>query len=815
VQGQNNAAKPKLIIKRNSEEDHNLSKKLVGQRVKRIEDPLLLAGSGRYLDDISSPQMVYAEFVRSLYPHARILNIDFSAIDGTPGLLGCFTEKDFAESVNPFYIPKEHEAPIPRILPLATGKVRWVGEPVAMIVATEKYLAEDLASLVNVEYEPLETNVDPEKALEPGAPKVYDDWESNLLKHAVIKGGNVEQAFADADITIKEKIKTHRHTAAPIENRGVIAQFDSLTGRLEVWSQVQFPHVGRTLFSEILKMPEEKIRFRMPLVGGSFGLKGHIFPEDVAVCAAARLLPGKQIKWIEKRTEDISFSIHEREQIHEIEVAVKRDGTILGVKDKMIADMGAYGASPWGGLTFTMITGAFLPGPYHFKNYHFDHVAVLTNKTPMGSIRGPGMFSANFVMERAIDLLARKLGMDPFEVRMKNLITDSEFPYTSVTNLVYDKCSLVESMKLGAKLIGYEKLCKEHEELRKKRIYRGIGIASLIEIGGIGSAILGPAGSVTLGYEVATIRVEPDGSVKVLTGLAPHGQSTETTLAQAVADELQVPFEKIQVIWGDTDVVPYGMGSWGSRGAPLGTSAAILSAEKVRKKAIKIAAGMIEAREEDMQLFEDGTYSVKGAPAELRKGKNAKGMTLGQIAQVALRRPDKLPKGIAPGLEETTFYEPEVPATWSNATAFCEVELDRETGKFRILRFLVVEDCGKMINPNVVDGQVQGGIVEGLGGAIFEEVSYSPDGQVHGGNFMDYLLPSALESPNVEVHHIETLSEQNPSKTKGLGEGGTIVAPAAVANAIDDALFYSGGGKITEIPLKPEYVLRTIKKGSD
>ncbi len=568
--------------------------------------------------------------------------------------------------------------------------------------------------------------------------------------------------------------------------------------------------MGRTLFADILKMPEDKVHFRMPDVGGAFGLKAHIFPEDVSVCAAARLLPGRHVKWVEKRTEDISFAVHEREQIHDIHVAAKKDGTILGVKDRMIADMGAYAASPWGGITFTMITGLFLPGPYRFKNYYFEHIAVLTNKTPMGSVRGPGMFSANFVMERMIDILAHKLDLDPYEVRMRNIIRDEEFPFTTATSLIYDKCSLTESLRSGAFAINYHELRKEHEELRKKGIFRGIGIASLIEIGGIGSKILGPSGSVTLGYEVATIRVEPDGSIKVFTGLAPHGQSSETTLAQAVADELKVPFEKIQVIWGDTDVVPYGMGTWGSRGAPLGTSAAILAAVKVREKAMKIAASMIEARAEDIQLFEDGTYSVKGAPLELRKSKS---VSLGDVAKVALRRPDKLPSGVEPGLEFTSFYEPDVPATWSNAMTFCEVELDRDSGKFKILKFHVVEDCGKMINPMVVDGQVHGGIVEGLGGAIFEEINYTEDGQINGGNFLDYLLPTAVESPNIEVSHIETFSEQNPSQTKGLGEGGTVVAPAAVANAVDDALTNLGGAAITDIPLKPEYILRKINHG--
>jgi len=432
----------------------------------------------------------------------------------------------------------------------------------------------------------------------------------------------------------------------------------------------------------------------------------------------------------------------------------------------------------------------------------------------MGSVRGPGMFSANFVMERAIDLLARKLNLDPFEIRLKNLIRDDEFPFKTASGLEYDKCSLTESLKRGAQYFDYEQLRKEHDDLRKRGIYRGLGIASLIEIGGIGDAILGPAGSVTLGFEVATVRIEPDASVKLITGLAPHGQGSETTLAQAVSDELKIPIEKIQVIWGDTDVTPYGQGSWGSRGAPLGTSAAMLAAAKVRKKAMKIAAGLIEAREEDIQMFDDGSFSVKGTPLQLRKGtseQKGKSVSLLEIAQLALRRPDKLPKGVEPGLEATTFFEPETPATWSNAMTFCEVELDRDTGKFKILRFLVVVDCGKMINPMIVDGQVHGGIVEGLGGAIFEEIAYSDEGQILGGNFLDYLLPSAVETPDIDVEHIETFSEQNPSGSKGLGEGGTIVAPAAVANAVDDALFHlAGAGTITQIPLKPEYVLKSI-----
>jgi carbon-monoxide dehydrogenase large subunit len=783
--------------------------KLMGQSVKRVEDPRLLAGRGKYIDDIEPPDVVYAEFVRSTYAHARIKKIDTSQLEGKDGFVACFTAKDFDGQVSQLPIPEEHKAPIPPIWPLAKGKVRWVGEPIALVIATERYLAEDFVSFVEVEYDPLPVLVDPEKALDSTAPKLYEDYQSNLLKHAEIKGGDVEKAFREADVIIKERIKTHRHTAAPIENRGIIARFDSLSGKLDVTSQIQFPHVGRTLFAKILGMREDKVHFRMPDVGGAFGLKGHVFPEDVSICVASKLIPDTSIKWIEKRTEDISFSVQEREQIHYIEVAAKSDGTILGVRDKMIADMGAYGASPWGGLTFTMITGGFLPGPYRFKNYHFEHIAVLTNKTPMGSVRGPGMFSANFVMERAIDLLAHKLGLDPYEVRMRNLIRPDEFPFTTASDLIYDRCSLIESLKLGSELVRYHELRKQHEELRKKGVYRGIGMATLIEIGGIGSKILGPAGSVTLGYEVATVRVEPDGSIKVYTGLAPHGQSSETTLAQAVADEFAIPLDKVSVIYGDTDEAPYGMGTWGSRGAPLGTSAVMLAAGRAKEKAMTIAAGLLEANPKDIQIFSDGRFSVKGLPPAIRAQKS---FSLSEIAAIALRRPDKLPKGIEPGLEATSFFEPETPATWSNAMTFCEVELDLDSGKFKILQFLVVEDCGKMINPMVIDGQVHGGIVEGLGGAIFEEIAYTNDGQINGGNLLDYLLPSAVEIPNIEVSHIETLSEQNPSQSKGLGEGGTIVAPAAVANAIEDALIPLGK-KITEIPLKPETILKVIREG--
>jgi carbon-monoxide dehydrogenase large subunit len=623
-----------------------------------------------------------------------------------------------------------------------------------------------------------------------------------------IKHGNVEQCNSQADFVIREKIRISSRTSAPIENRGIIAEYDAISGRLDIRSEFQFPHVGRTLYSNILQIPEDKIHVKIGDAGGAFGLKGHVFPDEVAVCAAARLLPGHAIKWIEKRTENISSSIHEREQIHDLQVCVKKDGTILGLKDTMIADVGAYGASPWGGLPFVQITGAYLPGPYRIKNYELDLIACVTNKTPLGSVRGPGMLSANFVMERMMDIVAHKLGLDPYEVRMKNLIHSDEFPYTTVTGLRYDLCSLTESLERGAVEIDYENLRRDHAELRKQGIYRGVGIASLIQVGGEGSKIMGPSGSATMGYEVAVVRVEPNGSVKVLTGLAPQGQSSVTTVAQAVADELGVALEKVIVNWGDTDAIPYGQGTGANRGAVLGTSAAILAARKVKEKAIKIAASMIEARTEDIEMRYDSGFAVKGSP------KGFATVSLQQIAQIALRRPDKLPKGMEPGLEATYFFEPpeKKQSTWSNATCFCEIELDLETGKVRIIRFHIVHDCGRMINPVVVEGQIHGGIVQGIGAALYEEIPYNKDGQILGGNFLDYLLPSSVESPEISISHLETIAEQNPAGTKGMGEGGTIVAPAAIANAVEDAILHLNSGKIVSYPMKPERVLEKIKQ---
>ncbi|MDA4130610.1 MAG: xanthine dehydrogenase family protein molybdopterin-binding subunit [Thaumarchaeota archaeon] len=778
-----------------------------GSSAKRLEDPRLLSGNGSYLDDVSLPGMLHAEFVRSTYPHAMIKTVDFSKLEGEEGFVAAFTARDFP-FLKPLPIPPELGAPIPEIWPLAKGKVRFCGEPIALIIATTRYIAEDLAALVEVDYDPLEPVLDPERSLEKNAPKLYDTWQSNLLKNLQIKGGNMEQSIAQADAMIREKIRIPARTSAPIENRGIIAEYTAISGRLNIWSEFQFPHVGRTLYSDILQIPEARIHVQVGDVGGAFGLKGHVFPDEVAVCAAARLLPGHPIKWIEKRSENISFSIHEREQIHDLQIAVKKDGTILGLKDTLNADVGAYGASPWGGLPFPQITGAFLPGPYRIKNYELNLVCCVTNKTPLGSVRGPGMLAANFVMERIVDITAHRLGLDPYQVRMKNLIRSNEFPFTSVTGLKYDSCSLTESLQKGIVEFGYEKLKREHITLREKGIFRGMGIASLIQVGGEGSKIMGPSGSATMGYEVAIVRVEPDGSVKVFTGLAPQGQSSVTTIGQAVADELGVALEKVIVRWGDTDAMPYGQGTGANRGAVLGTSAAILAARKVKEKAVKIAAHMIEARPEDVELRSDDGFAVKGSP------KGFASVSLEQVAQIALRRPDKLPKGIEPGLEATHFFEPpeDKQSTWSNATCFCELELDLETGKVRIIRFHVVHDCGRMINPMIVEGQIHGGIVQGIGTALYEEISYSEEGQILGGNFLDYLLPTSVESPQISITHLETISEQNPAGTKGMGEGGTIVAPAAIANAVEDAILHLNAGSILDYPLKPERVLEEVKR---
>ncbi|GBC75736.1 Caffeine dehydrogenase subunit alpha [archaeon HR06] len=558
------------------------------------------------------------------------------------------------------------------------------------------------------------------------------------------------------------------------------------------------------MIAETLGIPENKLRIIVKDVGGSFGLKAHIFPEDIIIPLLTMILK-RPVKWVEDRRSNISASVQDREQIDYIEVAAKKDGTILGIRNKCISDLGAYGASPYAGAPVQSLTNFLLLGPYKIKNFYAEHIAVVTNKGPEGAVRGPGMMQANFIMERIIDLLARKLNIDPAEIRRKNIVKKEDLPYKPVTlewvaaaELYYKDVSCYETLERALKTINYEDFKKEQEELRKRGIYRGLGIACLLEPTAFGAKFIEPLG--VPGYDAATVKLEPDGKITVLVSSSPHGQSLETTLAQVVADELGVSYEDVVVIYGDTSVTPYGMGTSGSRSGTVGGSTCMLAAKKVKEKVLSLASHLLEARLEDLELKNSKVY-VKGLPS--------KALPLKDIANLALLNSDKLPKGLEAGLEATIRFQCNEPITWANATHIALVDVDIETGQVKILKYLVVEDCGNMINPLVVEGQIHGGVAHGIAQALYEEVIYNEDGQIINPTLMDYLIPTALEIPNIEVIHLITPSTTNPGGFKGLGEGGAIVAPAAIANAVEDAL-EPFNVKVTELPITPEKIKRWI-----
>ncbi|MEM4311009.1 MAG: xanthine dehydrogenase family protein molybdopterin-binding subunit [Nitrososphaerales archaeon] len=783
-----------------------MAQRFVGTPIKRREDPRLITGYGKFVDDIKLPNMVYAEFVRSPYAHAKIKGIDVSECKKHAGVLLVVTAKDLEDRLRPLPQVKVEGVKEFNYMPLAKDKVRFVGEPVAALVAIDRYTAADAVELVKVDYEPLKAVSNVEEAIKPDAPILHEEWGSNIAYHKVeFNIGDVDKVSKEADIIVKEKIKLNRTVSAPIEPRALIADYDPSQETLTLYHQSQHPHAHRTMIAQTLGIPENKLRLIVKDVGGSFGLKAHIFPEDIIVSILSMMLR-RPVKWVEDRRTNISASVHDREQVDYIEIAAKKDGTILGIINKCISDIGAYHAPPYAAAPVQSLTNFLLLGPYKIRNFYAEHTSVVTNKGPEGAVRGPGMMQANFLMERAIDLVARTLDLDPADVRKKNIVKSEDLPYKPVTlswvataDLYYKDVSCFEALEKALKAINYEELKKEQEELRKKGVYRGIGIACLIEPTAFGARFIEPMG--VPGYDAASIRIEPDGKVIVLVSSSPHGQSLETTYAQVVADELGVSFEDVHVIYGDTSVTPYGMGTSGSRSGAVGGSTCIVAARKVKEKVLKLASHVLEARIEDLEI-KDAKVSVKGVPS--------RGVTLKELATLALLNSDKLPKGIEAGLEATVRFQCDEPITWSNSTHIAIVDVDAETGQVKLLKYLVVEDCGNMINPLVVEGQVHGGVAHGIGQALYENIVYNEDGQILNPSFMDYLLPSAVEIPDIEVLHVVTPSSTNPGGFKGLGEGGAIVSPAAIANAVEDAL-EPFGVKVTELPISPERVLKWIK----
>ena len=778
-----------------------LQPKLVGARVKRVEDPRFLLGRAHYVADLELPRTLHLAFVRSSEAHADILSIDTKQAEAVPGVHRILVGDDIRARVRPIVCDSLHDSwQGTEYPPLAVDRVRFVGEAVAVVVAEDRYLAEDAAELVQVNYRvrPAVTSID--EAIGPHAAILHDSWTDNFYVKRKFDGGDVKGAFEQAYGRLTIQLTTHRQTGQPLETRGLVADYDPGTGSLTMWNATQIPHLLRTGLADCLGLPEHRIRVVAPDVGGGFGIKAGLFPEDVVAGLIAMDL-GRPVKWIEDRREHMLASIHAREHTHLLEVAYSQAGELLGLKAKIYVDCGAYSVYPWTASMDVGMALGILPGPYRIRNYECEAYGVATNKAPSGPYRGVSRPAACFSTERAIDAVAEKLGLDPFEVRRRNLVQAGDFPYTSVTGLEYDSGSFVESLEKAGKLLRYEETRREQDQARKQGRYLGIGVACFTEQTAHATAeFIKRFVPIVFGYESAALRMDPSGKVQVQMTTHSHGQGHETTIAQVVADQLAIPLEDVKIVFGDTAATPYGMGTFASRSIVLGGGAAHRAAREVADKLMRFGAHVLEVDPEDALLV-DGRVVVRGVPS--------RGVAIAELARWAYHRPEKLPEGMSLLLEATSSYDaPPGTGTYTNAVHAAVVEVDPETGGVKILRYLVVEDCGTLVNPLIVEGQIHGGVAQGIGGALLEELVYSSEGQLQTTTLLDYLMPSSTDIPLIEVAHIETPSPFTILGIKGMGEGGAIAPGPALAAAVEDALRPLGRVFVNELPLTPERVQR-------
>ena len=765
---------------------------MIGAPIKRREDPRLITGHATYTDDMTPAGTVYLQMVRSPHGHANIKSINVEKARQMPGVLAVLIGEDLKKEVTPLAAVAVGDHPIPNHYSIAIGRVRHLGEIVAAVVADSRYKARDAADAVEVEYEPLPAIMDMEKAYAEGATLIHDSIPRNLA--ATIEFGNdTTEAFKNAEVVVERRFVNQRLAPNPIENRVVLAQFRTGDEALTIYTSTQIPHILRTLLSGVLSIPEHLIRVVAPEVGGGFGCKLNIYAEEVIACYVAKKL-GKPIKWTETRSESLVATIHGRDNIDYIKVAAKKDGTILGMDILAYANMGAY--LQLLSTSIPVLCGVIVNGAYATPAVHFKALCVYTNTTPTDAYRGAGRPEATYMIERIVTELAHELGMEPMELRRKNFI--QEFPYTSPLGLTFDSGNYAVAMDKAMQIFGYEEMRKTQAEAAKQGRYIGIGQSTYVEVCG-----LGPGSGMTTarGYESATIRAEVTGKVTVFTGISPHGQGQETSFAQVVADNFGVPMEDVIIKHGDTDNTAYGMGTYGSRGTAVGSGALMLAVETVREKAKKIAAFQLEASNEDI-VFEDGKFSVKGTPS--------RSMTFAEIAFKAYIDPKMAPV-IEPGLEATRYFEPGN-FVFPFGTHLCAVEVDRDTGDVKILKYIAVDDCGNQINPKLVAGQLHGGLTQGIAQALFEEVVYDSNGQLVSGTLMDYTVPTASEMPFYTLDHTTTPTDVNPLGVKGIGEAGTIASTPCVVNGVMDALRSLGINDIP-MPLRPEKLWKIIHEG--
>jgi len=777
----------------------------VGASVRRKEDPGLVSGRIPYVDDITLPKMLYLALVRSPYAHAQLKSIDVEPAK-MEGVVMILTGNDLKLETSPLpypiTLPFLREA---KVYALATDRVRYVGEPVAAVVAEDRYSAVDAAERVVVEYDPLPAVVDPEEALKNSAPKLYDDWPDNVRMYFKI-GNDIGDVFKNADHVVEAKLRSHRQSASPIETRSIAASYDKITGFMTVWVSTQRPHAFRTVLADALKLPESRIRVIKPAVGGSFGMKSPLYPEEFLVPYLSMKL-GRPVKWSETRTENLTSSTHSRDQVHYIKMGLRKDGKILALQDRIIADMGV--AHPMGQGHSPLTTGIFLPGPYDIKNLFVEIFGVVTNKPSYGAYRGFGKSDSTFIMERFLDIVARRLHLDPVKLRHINFIRPEDFPYTSATGCLYDSGRYSDVLNKALRLADYDYWRARQKELRKEGRLIGIGVAYMLEpaSAAVPNTLIG-------NYEVATVRIDPSGKVTLLVGTASQGQGHETTLAQVLADYLGARIEDITVVEGDTLACPYGLGTFSSRNAAAAGPAVILAAKEVRKRLLKVASKV-------MNLPISRLY-VKDSAVHVKS--HDRSVSFAELARVAYTRPYEVsPEGGA-SLEATKYYtlpkmqftpdekgRMNLNSTYPNGAFVTIVEIDPETGKVEVKKVVVVHDCGNVINPMIVEGQIHGGIAQGVAGAIYEELRFDASGQPLISNFVNYLVPTAAEIPQIEVAHHVTPSPWIPGGFKGMAEGGAVGTPPAIMNAVYDALA-PFGVEITEGPMSPERVWSYISK---
>jgi carbon-monoxide dehydrogenase large subunit len=773
---------------------------MIGAKIHRREDPRLVSGHGHYIDDFKRPGTTYAGFVRSPYAHARIRSIDVTDALKAPGVVAVLTARDFeavlsgSAPVAPAFVAEKKT--VPDRLFIARDEAVYQGQPVAMVVAEERYQASDATALIHVDYEPLPAVMDIEKALEPESPKAHTNLPDNIAWDLVYSD-DASAAFDEAEVTVKERVLQQRLAPSPMEPRGVMAEYAEGDQQMTIWLSNQGPHFIRLFVGGALGMPESRVRVISPDVGGGFGCKISPYSEDYLVPAAAKLT-GRPVKWIETRTESLQTTTHGRGEVFDVEIAGKRDGTLLGMKVTQYLDAGAFVG------TF----GAFQPcavllagGAYKWKQIAGRTVGVLTNKVPTDPYRGAGRPEATHLVERIVDVFAREIGMDPVAVRKKNFIQPEDFPYEQNFGLIMDSGDYERSLVRALELAGYEQFRQEQEAARQQGRYLGIGISTWIEICGFGpSAATAPAtGGIGL-VESAQVRMHPTGSVTVYTGTHSHGQGHDTTFAQIVADTLGIPYEQIELRHGDTgEGTAFGYGTYGSRSLAVGGMAIRVASQRVVEKARKMAAHVFEAAEEDV-VFEQGHFYVKGSP-ENRRG----------IQEVAFETYGaNRPEGMEPGLEAVAYFDPPN-FVWPFGAHVCAVEVDPETGAVKMLKYVAVDDCGNVINPMIVEGQLHGGIAQGIAQALFEEVVYGDDGGLKTGTFIDYMIPTANEMPPISLDSTVTPSPTNELGVKGIGEAGTIAASAAVINAICDALAPLGIRHV-DMPASPDRLWSMIQQ---